>query len=147
MRVWSGVDCCCLQSHVILVHPSEGVPVTSAGKEVKVYTCEECGKPLPALSQLIKHMRSHTGEKPFECSVVGCGQRFATAAQMRVSEDSRERVRAGEVRLLFAGSGTSGRRGMESDFSLLLENPTLLKDFRTSRIATQVLLAQQTHLK
>ena len=72
---------------MINVHPSEGVPVTSAGKEVKVYTCEECGKPFPSPSVLTAHMRSHTGEKPFVCSVVGCGQWFATAVQMRVSED------------------------------------------------------------
>ena len=82
-----GADCCCLQNHVIRFHPSESVPVTSDGKKMKVYTCKECSKPFPSPSVLTAHMRRHTGEKPFECGVVGCGQRFATAAHMRVSEE------------------------------------------------------------
>ena len=82
------------------MHPSQGVPVTSAGREVKVYTCEECGKPFPTPFLLTVHMRSHTGEKPFECSVVGCGQRFATVVRMRVSEECS--VRDWEVELTVA---------------------------------------------
>ena len=85
MRVWSGVDCCCLQNHVILVHPSEGVPVTSAGKEVKVFTCEECGKPFPTSTALTKHVWSHTGEKPFECPMLDCGTGFTQFADLKVS--------------------------------------------------------------
>lgn len=46
------------------------------------YTCdwENCvvkQKPFHKHHQIIRHMRTHTGEKPFECTYGGCGKKFA----------------------------------------------------------------------
>ena len=44
------------------------------------HVCPECGKCSKAPSDFIKHFRTHTGERPFECEV--CGQGFKESSSM-----------------------------------------------------------------
>ncbi|XP_072279418.1 uncharacterized protein [Pyxicephalus adspersus] len=40
----------------------------------KMFSCTECGKCYPRKSALVRHQRSHTGEKPYSCNE--CGKRY-----------------------------------------------------------------------
>jgi len=49
-----------------------------------VAQCQECGLILKHPSRIKIHMRSHTGEKPFQCHI--CHQRFITISTLRVHQ-------------------------------------------------------------
>jgi len=46
----------------------------------KPYKCETCGKAFAASTTLNKHIRTHTEEKPYECET--CGKAFATSGTL-----------------------------------------------------------------
>ena len=52
--------------------PTASAGASGGGK----YACQDCAKSFKKPSDLARHVRTHTGERPFACTVAGCGKRF-----------------------------------------------------------------------
>ncbi|KAB7501994.1 Zinc finger protein [Armadillidium nasatum] len=49
--------------------------------------CTDCGKAFLKPSQLVRHMRIHTGERPFKCTYPGCERAFNQKGTMLIHMD------------------------------------------------------------
>uniref|UniRef100_A0A3B4CUL8 C2H2-type domain-containing protein n=1 Tax=Pygocentrus nattereri TaxID=42514 RepID=A0A3B4CUL8_PYGNA len=67
-----------LKSHIKKIHP---IPVEENEKEPHV--CQVCGKGYRFPGMLKAHQRTHTGERPFQCTASRCGRRFSHIQALR----------------------------------------------------------------
>lgn len=67
---------------VLPQNPSPSAPLLCPGKSksARKYLCKRCGRDCLKPSVLEKHMRSHTGERPFPCTT--CGIAFKTQSNL-----------------------------------------------------------------
>lgn len=74
---------------------SENMDVSEANR---IHPCEYCGKKFRFQSNLLVHKRSHTGEKPYKCSVCNhaCSQSSKLKRHMKVHKRSRSKTSGGE---------------------------------------------------
>ena len=49
---------------------------------IKKHECPYCGKRMKLHSNMVEHIRTHTGEKPYSC--VGCNRGFAKKFNLKV---------------------------------------------------------------
>ena len=70
-----------------VLHHKSGLPVLPTVNEhrslakPKKHGCDQCGQHYHYMSQLKKHQRIHTGEKPYGCDQ--CGQHFSEMSSLK----------------------------------------------------------------
>ncbi|OJA12450.1 hypothetical protein AZE42_08049 [Rhizopogon vesiculosus] len=55
------------------------------------HRCDECGQAFTAIFSLRRHVQTHTGVRPFVCSIPGCRQAFFDQSDCRRHEKSTKR--------------------------------------------------------
>jgi hypothetical protein len=73
--------------------------------------CQRNGQPFKAKYKLVNHIRVHTGERPFPCTVPGCGKLFARSENLKIHK----RTHTGEKPFMCEYLGCGRRFANSSD--------------------------------
>jgi len=55
--------------------------IADLGHESKRFTCPYCSKAFPRNANLVRHLRTHTGEQPYVCEI--CQRGFSISSNLR----------------------------------------------------------------
>jgi uncharacterized Zn-finger protein len=62
------------------------------GREYKSHVCKVCSRSFARPSALTTHIRTHTGERPYGCSLLGCGKTFNVKSNCTRHEDTKHGI-------------------------------------------------------
>lgn len=89
-----------------------GIPIYKCQDKQRIrrLLCSRCGKKFRGKSEIVVHVRTHTGERPLKCK--HCDRRFAHPSNLRVHErsHSEHQTEKDRVKALKAGSATSAKK-------------------------------------
>ncbi|KAI8608568.1 hypothetical protein BC830DRAFT_1154798 [Chytriomyces sp. MP71] len=88
--------------------------------DLKQHTCPLCAAALVSSSHLARHMRTHTGLKPYQCGVLGCERRFARKDNCRQHTEKHEEA---------LEAGTSRKYKRDVGDSEVLDEPKVALEF------------------
>jgi len=95
---------------------------------IKEHVCQYCGKICDRSSYLQRHVRMHTGEKPFACTYDGCDKSFAHNSHLT----RHERIHTGKKPFECDHDGCGKRFSDKSNFKVHMHMHTGEKPFSCS---------------
>ncbi|KAA1071270.1 zinc-finger protein [Puccinia graminis f. sp. tritici] len=91
----------------------------------KPFECERCGKKFGEMTTLVQHRRTHTNEKPYKCLVEGCGKSFALQSALTIHK----RTHTGSKPFKCSVKGCSAQFSESSNLSKHMRTHSLVKKF------------------